>query len=173
MKSFKILLVGLCLVSASAFAAGGEVSSNSGSSGVKRVGVGFSSLTNFTGAASSAAVLLKLNDKNAIQLLLSVPSASPFQFSVGGQYKATVAQHQNAGFHLGAGLSIGSLAVGGRNVFAVAINPLAGFHLPLIAGDRVELHLDGGPNLTLLDGTADFTIGAHSALLGATLVYLF
>lgn len=133
--------------------------------------VGYSAILRATGADSSGTLLMRLTPVDALQFHLSVPSTSPFQFTVVSQYKRTITQSQNAGFHIGGGLGLGSLRVGVENGFALSVNGLAGIHFRLADAPKVQFHVDGGPVLSVIDGDANFTIGALSGLLGLSIIY--
>ncbi|MCM2277055.1 MAG: hypothetical protein NDJ89_03150 [Oligoflexia bacterium] len=163
------------------------------SSSSTKTGLGLASAEAFTGASSSLVALIRFDEKDAIQAYLSLPSTSPFTFSVGGIYKHTVTETpQGAGLHLGGGLSLGTFsktgvagidvsdlisAAGGTGIgsstgFALRLSGVAGLHFPLAVASKVMVHLDGGPTFSLLDGNAGFEIGAHSMLLGVSVVYM-
>ncbi|MCM2324426.1 MAG: hypothetical protein NDJ90_14300 [Oligoflexia bacterium] len=140
-----------------------------------KFGLGVASASQLTGAQSSLTGVMELDPNTTIQALLSMPSTSPFEFSLGGLFKYTVAGSPNVGFHIGGGLTLGALSnpVTGDSAFALGIAGIGGLHFPLTSSRQVMLHLDGGPAFSLIDGEADFAIGALSGLLGVSVLYMF
>jgi hypothetical protein len=140
-----------------------------------RYGLGYSAATSLTGSATSVTGLIELRGGNMIQGYLSVPSTSPFEFTVGANFKHTIAESQNAGFHIGGGAILGTLAGGakGGSAFALGLDGIAGIHFSLAGASHVQIHLDGGPCLNIIDGNSNFSIGALSGLLGASVIYMF
>lgn len=187
MKSFNFKQLACVLlalaVSTSAFAAPRDTKKTAEPSDVHPVpavtsssggfGIGYASTLIFTGAASSVTGLIKINETNAIQVFLSIPTTSPFEFTAGGNYKYTVSGGSSAGFHVGGGFTLGSLSVGRGNGFALAVGPTAGIHFALPSVSRVQFHFDGGPVFSTVDGNSNFVLGSHSALLGASIIYMF
>lgn len=152
-----------------------------------RFGFGYSLVSELTGGASSAVTaILELSDKQALQFHLALPSSSPFEFAVVGQFKQTITESQNAGFHVGGGLGLGSVSTGSTTTivagvpvvtsssgFLLSINALAGIHYKFSDAPNLRFHFDGGPTFTSTDGEADFSIGAASSWFGASVLYMF
>lgn len=151
-----------------------------------RYGLGFASAYNLTASSTALTGWIGLTPKFGIQPLLSIGSTSPFNFSVGGIGKYTVAQRGAAGFHLGGGLSVGSIHKGTtqggilfgnsgiptKSGFNMGLAALAGVHYEL-PNTSLVLHFDGGANFGLADGDSDFNLGTVGSLLGASIIYLF
>lgn len=159
--------------SAAAAVTRSESSAGSGDAGWS---LGFSTITYAIGNSaitlpSSLTGLLHMSGGNYLQLNTTIIDTNPFQFMVSGLFKHDLSSRRGAGFHIGGGLGLGVQSTGGGTGFALAINPLAGFHFPFTDNSPVSVHLDGGPIIYILDGSAAFRMSASSYLLGATLVY--
>lgn len=152
-----------------------------------RYGLGFASAYNLTASSTALTGWIGLTPKFGIQPLLSIGSTSPFNFSVGGIGKYTIAQRGAGGFHLGGGLSVGSIHKGAstnsgslfgnsgtasKSGFNMGLAALAGVHYEL-PNTSLVLHFDGGANFGLADGDTDFNLGTVGSLLGASIIYLF
>lgn len=98
-----------------------------------------------------------------------------FVFGVGGIYKFTVAGDRRIGFHVGPGISLGTVAMGAgaatSSEFAFSISGMAGAHFT--AFDRVMFSIDGGPILAVVDGDANFAMKPMGEHLGVSVHYLF
>jgi len=137
-----------------------------------RKGLGFGSVQGLTGTATSVSGWLELDSNNSVQAFFGIPSTSPFQFSLGGLYHHNVASRGSASFHVGGGFAAGLLGAGRNTDFALSLVANAGIRYQL-QDSPVFVSLDGGPGFSLLNGNSDFSIGAHSGLLGASVIYVF
>ncbi len=189
-SSLVLLSLTLTLSAATSFAAEKKKESASapavsysegGSAGSSRWGAGVST---YSAAAigPSAVAMIDMDGVNMIQLMFSVQSTSSFQFDVGGLYKHKLTHGGNSGFHVGGGVGLGTAGstttVTGTTVttgsdFTFAIAGVAGIHYNLPGTTDLILHLDAGPILTINNGNAQFQITPLSAILGATIVYMF
>ena len=148
-----------------------------------------SALPTVGGTGGSLTGIIHLTNVDMIQLLAGITGTTGgFGFGVGGLYKRTVIGNQSAGFHLGGGFGIGTVAGAGGAVngsstsFAMSIAAVIGAHFE-IPGTQIALHFDGGPDFTLVSvsgtngigggTTTNFAMGPLSSLLGATVVYAF
>ena len=135
--------------------------------------LGVADTGNFMTGQSLSALFSINNDW--IQANLAIEGVnSNFVFSVGGAYKFTVAGNNRAGFHVGPGISLGTqaLATGrGGTKFGFAVVGMFGGHYTLF--ERLLLSVDGGPILTVVDGTVDFQVKPMGSLLGVGIHYLF
>jgi len=155
----------------------------------KKLAVGIASSEQLTKATAFTGIM-ELDSKNLIQAYFAVPSSSPFQFSLAGAYKHTLAEHGSAGLHVGGGLGFGitsksaaalignslAEAFGGTGSssatdFYVSFAGIGGIHMPFPGTSNVMIHFDAGPVLHIQSGANDFNIGALSGLLGASIVY--
>ncbi|OFZ19245.1 MAG: hypothetical protein A2X94_05670 [Bdellovibrionales bacterium GWB1_55_8] len=149
-----------------------EMSNEAGDS--KRLGFGLASVEGFTMGSASLLGVLELNTDNALHVYLTLPSTSPFQFSVGSAFKHVVARKDRASVHVGAGLALGTIATTSASAdFLLSVAGVVGLELGFPGADNVIIHLDGGPAIQVLDGEADFGIGAFSGLLGLSVAYMF
>ncbi|HLE01097.1 MAG TPA: hypothetical protein VJB59_12610 [Bdellovibrionota bacterium] len=169
--------------------------SESGRPAPRRMAVGISSSDVVTGSATSLAGILELDSQNLIHGYFSLPSTSPFQFSLAGLYKHNVAGSSSVGLHIGGGLGLGSTSEGvaAANAAAAAAAALggvaapatsdtafffqlmgvAGIHLPFPGVSNMMIHFDAGPALHIQSNLNDFGIGAFGSLLGASVFYYF
>ena len=113
-----------------------------------------------------------IGSAGSVQALFAIASSDPFQFSVGGIYRHRVFGDGDPGFHLGAGVNLGTAGglggVGGSSFF-LNIFPLAGFHFNLGGSlKRISLSFDGGLNFHITPGF-QFQAGPASGLLGGLL----
>lgn len=137
-----------------------------------RKGLGFASVEGLTGTATSVTGWLELDSKNSVQGFLGIPTTSPFQFSLGGLFHRIVASKGSASFHWGGGLAAGILGAARKTDFALSLIANLGIRYQL-QDSPIFVSLDGGPGFSLLNGNSDFSIGAHSGLLGASVIYVF
>jgi hypothetical protein len=151
-------------------------------------GLGFASAYNVTSSNTALTGWIGLSPKFGIQPLLSVGSTSPFNFAAGALGKYTIVQQGAGGFHLGGGLTLGSVhvgstgggtlfgnsaAIGAKTGFSMGLTALAGVHYQL-PNTSIMLHFDGGANFGLIDGDTDFNLGSTiGGLLGASIIYMF
>jgi len=142
----------------------GSASTNSG----RHYGLGFASMSTGVGNSTMLTGWIPFKPSMGIQAYLGVPTtAGSFNFLAGGAFKATIAGNSQAAIHVGGNLLLGALA----SNFTVAFGGLAGAHFTV--APSVLLSVDGGPQLTIVGGTANFSLGALSSLLGASLIFLF
>lgn len=184
MKSFNfkfLVVMGLVLVAGSVAQAkekkmGGikedaisvSQSVESRSSGAGKFGLGFSEYSGFSGFSNNIAGYLKLTDTQALQFNLGLTTSGAFSFTGGAIYKHTIASSQNAGFHVGGGLTIGTL----QSSFALSVAGVAGLHFRLADAPHVMFSFDGGPTFTVVGGASNFNLTALSGLLGASVIYM-
>lgn len=146
-----------------------------------RFGLGFSTLQNVipqrTGTLTG---IFNFNSLDALQLFLAIPQTSP-AFNLGGAvfYKRTIAESQNAGFHLGGGVGLADVSqsgVTGAN-FGMNFTVLAGFHFQLPSIPHIVVHLDGGPSFSFYNTSptskTNFTLTPLSPALGLSILYFF
>jgi hypothetical protein len=142
------------------------------------------------GTGGSLTGIIHLTNLDMIQLLAGVTGTTGgFGFGVGGLYKRTVMGNQSAGFDLGGGFGIGTVAgaggaaaVGSSTSFAFSITAVIGAHFE-IPGTPIALHFNGGPAFSLvsISGTngiggatvTNFAMGPLSSFLGSSIVYTF
>ena len=169
---FSILIVSIAIftsVFTSSFisAAQAEVVEGSSSNG-KHYGLGFASVTTGIGNSTMLTGWIPFKPSMGIQAYLGIPTtAGSFNFLAGGAFKATVAGNSQAAIHVGGNLLMGAL----MSNFAVVFGGLAGAHFNI--APSVLFSVDGGPQLQIVGGTANFSLGAFSSLLGASLIFLF
>jgi hypothetical protein len=82
-------------------------------------------------------------------------------------YKHLIAGTGENGFHVGAGIGVGSFP---RDKSFMHINGLVGFRYS--PASQVYLHVDGGISVGSADSKTEVMIGGNSALFGITLAYL-
>ncbi len=139
--------------------------------GLARKGLGFASVEGLTGTATSVTGWMELDSSNSVQAFFGIPSTSPFQFSLGRLYHHNVASKGGASFHVGGGFAAGLLGAAKAD-FALSLIANMGIRYQL-ENAPVFVSLDGGPGFSLVDGNSDFSIGAHSGILGASVIYVF
>jgi hypothetical protein len=133
----------------------------------KSFGLGVASFGG-SGGGTSITGWIPLQDRAGVQVFLGIPNtAVNFNFSAGGAYKLTTHGTSSNGFHIGGNVLMGS--TGGN--FTVQPGGLVGIHFT--PAHSMLLAFDGGPQLTITDGEADFSLDAFSAQLGASLIYFF
>lgn len=142
--------------------------------------VGFSTVQNAVpGSTAAITGMIQLTPVDTFQAFFTIPSTSPFEIGGAGLYKRTIASSKGAGFHVGGGLGLGSISgkAAGGNFFSMNLSVIGGFHFELPGIPHVVAHLDGGPAFSLVttdpSTTTNFQVGALSAALGASIVYLF
>lgn len=183
MRFFSLLAFALTL-STAAFAGERHLSSTTAAAGAKPVAVGVSDTTNLTGGQSVSVMFA--TDKDWIHTFLGVNhSQGSFSFGAGGIYKFTVHGNRAMGFHVGPGLAVGTVSVGGSSVnvsgstvtvesstkFGFSILGDVGAHYALF--DRLVLSLDGGPIFSVVDGEFNFMLKPIGEVLGLSVHYLF
>ncbi len=107
--------------------------------------------------------------QNITWWMFAVQNTSPFTFNIGGLYKHKLSHGGNSGFHVGGGLGLGTVA----STFGFSVAGVAGIHYNLPGTTDLVLHVDAGPVLTIIDGSATFALSPFSGIFGATLVYMF
>ena len=133
-----------------------------------RFGVGLASLSTGAGNETALTGWIPLKQSMGIQPYFAIPATTgSFNFLAGGAFKKTVHGNSSAALHLGADLLFGSL----NSNFTMIFGGLFGAHF--ILAPSMILAIDGGPQLTFSGGNANFSIGAVSSLLGASLIYFF
>lgn len=105
-------------------------------------------------------------EKGAIQTYFSIPTTSPFNFGMGGNYKYTLTGMQTMGMHVGGGIGLGSSNSGNGGKFFFMFNGIAGIHFALPGTKDVLFHVDAGPSFLINDGAFSFhaevlQIGVH------------
>ncbi len=124
------------------------------------------------GNATGISGMLDLNDIHSLQFTAAIRQVRPsFQFGVGTYYRATVAGNTAAGFHVGAGATLGTGFIGNDAAFCAAISPIAGVHFEAVR--NIKFSFDGGMNLDIYDGNVAFGVGGTGPLLGASVHYMF
>jgi hypothetical protein len=120
------------------------------------------------GGATSITGWIPLKERSGIQVFLGIPTTNGnFNFSAGGAYKATTNGTSMNGFHIGGNLLLGSNA----GNFTVQTGGLLGIHFA--PAHSMLFAFDGGPQLTIVSSTADFSFDTFSTMLGASLIYFF
>jgi hypothetical protein len=150
------------------FTSAAHAEPSEGGFGGKRHGLGFASISTGVGNSTVLTGWIPFKPSMGIQAYLGIPTtAGSFNFLAGGAFKATVAGNSQAAIHVGGNLLMGAVA----SNFTVAFGGLAGAHFNI--APSVLFSVDGGPQLTIIGGTANFSLGALSSLLGASLMFLF
>ena len=130
-------------------------------------GLGVSSFGG-SGGTTSLTGWIPLQERAGIQLFLGIPTTTGnFNFSGGGAYKVTTHGNASNGFHLGGNVLMGSTA----GNFTVQTGGLIGLHFS--PASSMLLAFDGGPQLSIVSGNANFSLNTFSAQLGASLIYFF
>lgn len=153
----------------------------------KTVSLGLTSLGN--GGISG---MLDLGSRQNLQAYAGIQGVSgAFQFTVGGIYRMGIFGTRANGFHIGGGVELGTTlgttttntttTVAGIDVtvpttttgavFFAKFLPLAGIHFSLSGVEALTFSVDAGPQLSIVDGNADFSMGPLSGLLGASVHY--
>jgi hypothetical protein len=123
---------------------------------------------------SAVTGLFNLSSGDMIQVLFAVPSTvGDLSLGVGGVYKHSISEHQGAGFHLGGGLALGTIA----GDFAISMAAIAGLRFSVPGTSAIQIHLDGGPSFSLIstspNSQSSFAISALSTALGLSVFYIF
>lgn len=140
----------------------------------RKWGVGYSVSSLFTGSATTVTGMVRINPQDYFQGHLAIPSTSPsFELTCGFLYKKAIKESENAGLHLGGGMSFGSMRGGSGNEFVMFVGPVGGIHFSLGNARQVQFHFDGGPTFRILNNNNNFVLGAYSSLLGASVLYWF
>lgn len=160
-------------------------SQSASSKGVDRLGVGLTTISTVPSVGlASFSGWFDLTSTSSIQAVFGIASTSPFLFGIGGFFRHTVTGGQQTGVHLGGGLSFGTVgstvtaasilagATSATNVF-INISPLAGFHFTLPGLTNIMASVDGGPVLSIVDGSTTFGMGGLSSALGFSIHYFF
>jgi len=142
-------------------------SSSANSSG-KHFGLGFASVYTAGGDSTMLTAWVPLKRALGIQLYLGVPGTlGGLNFLTGAAFKGTIAGNSVAAIHLGVNLLLGSI----NQSFTMGFGGLVGAHFTV--APSVLFAVDGGPQIGVNNGKANFSLGALSSLLGASLMYLF
>lgn len=135
-----------------------------------QMALGFADTTYIAGGQSASA-LFSSND-DWLQTIFTINGTrGNFYFAVGGIYKFTIAGNARAGFHVGPGVTLGTVPTGTGSEFGFSLVGLAGGHFTLF--ERLILSVDGGPQLSVVDGNTDFRLKPMGELLGLSVHYLF
>jgi hypothetical protein len=123
----------------------------------------------------SVSGIFDLSSLDMIQALLGVGGTQgTFQIGLGGLYKRTIAGTHAFGLHVGGGLAYENVSIaanGGSGNNTFIITGVAGIHARFPGLERIALHFDAGPSLSLFNSTSNFTLGALSSALGLSVVY--
>lgn len=158
-----------------------EVRADSPSTSANRFGLGFA-----TGAIGGTATNTALSgwidfgEKFSIQPVAAIGTTrQTFQFGAGAFFRATMHGNQNNGFHVGGGLTLGTLRLADKTTgvigseFYTTINGLVGFHFILPHTEHIGMSFDGGPALEIVNGDSNFSLQALSSFLGWSIYYFF
>ena len=144
-----------------------------------RFGLGFSTI-GFNGLQNSSFTgVYTMNRDDLLQGFFSIPQTTPFNMGGAVLFKHTLVSSSNAGFHVGGGFGLASINNGGFSGANLGLNfaLVAGFHFELPGVPHVVVHLDGGPNFSLINtnpnSQTNFSMTALSPALGASVLYLF
>jgi hypothetical protein len=139
--------------------------------------LGVSSISPAGGGNGALTGFINFTNLDAVQLFLAIPGTTGgFSFGVGGLYKHTLWGNSSHGLHVGGGAGLGTVA----GNFAMNLDAIAGVHYTL-PNTTVSFHFDGGAVFSLVSAggttgggtTTNFSIGALSNILGASVVYGF
>ena len=136
-------------------------------------GLGVGAVSKLTGTDTALVAQFDFSSANSVQAFAGIGGTSPFSFGLGGLFKRTIKTFSLGGFHLGGGLGLGSGQTLKGSAFFFSVAAIGGFHFSLPGVDRIQISVDAGPVLNVLDGTANLTLGGLSSALGLSLVYLF
>jgi hypothetical protein len=148
----------------------------------KRVGLGFTTAGPLTsgGNIPGFSGWFELSGADSLQAVFGIGSTDPFQFGLGGYFRHRVAGNENAGFHLGGGLLLGTVGntvtvagvTGSNTDFYIAISPLAGFQFNVPTLSNIFMSVDGGLNFVIVDGNFNLSATSLSPALGLSIHYL-
>ncbi len=159
------------------YSQGAAPSTSSYSSGsfmnTNRDGIGFSTGQVVTFGFSSLTGFFEVGPKGSVQVFFTIPTTAPFSIAVGGLYKHTVLEGQGGGLHLGGGFGFGSINLGTGANFGVDIAGIAGFHFGVPGAPRIQVNLDGGVSLQIINNSTNFAMAPLSPALGASVIYFF
>ncbi len=142
------------------------------SSSERSYGVGFAAVEHLTGTPTALTGVYQFDSYNLIQAFFAIESTSPIgRFNVAGLYKHSIIQGENAGLHIGFGLGAGNVETDHGGEFAFAMVAVGGIHLSVPGLSNVKIHLDGGPQFSIIDSNSSFAIRALSPALGLSLYY--
>ncbi len=113
-----------------------------------------------------------------IEPLVDISGTNSFQFAVGALAKYTVVNVGAAGFHIGGGLTLGSVnslkpTTLNAHDFLFGLTGLMGVHFTIPGTSNIVAAFDGGPMLNITGGTANFILEPLSVLAGFSVMYLF
>ncbi len=143
------------------------------------LGAGFSTIQNAVpGNVPAFTITYDLASTDLLQGFFSIPQTNFLNLGGALFYKHTLTQSRGAGFHIGAGAGLGILNTGLGGTFSMSLTALGGFHFQLPGIPHIIVHLDGGPNFTVLNTNpiatqTNFQFGGLSPALGASILYLF
>jgi hypothetical protein len=150
----------------------------------KPFALGVADTTNLTGGQSASVMFA--TQKDWIHTFLGVNhSQGSFAFGAGAIYKFTVQGTRAAGFHIGPGVSVGTVSFSGSSVrvagntlsveggtkFGFAIVGDVGAHYTLF--DHLIFSMDAGPIFSVVDGSFNFMLKPIGEVLGLSFHYLF
>lgn len=138
--------------------------------GSNRLGLGVATVNVGTAGAQTLItgwIPLKSSSMGIQPYLGIFGTTGSFNFLAGAAFKATIAGGASTGLHIGGDVLLGSVA----SEFVGTFGGIFGFHYAF--HPQVFLHVDAGPQVSVAAGTANFTLGGVSSLLGASLIYLF
>lgn len=140
------------------------------------MGLGLAAVENLTLSSTALTGVYQLSQENLIQAFFAMDSTSPLgRFNLAGLFKHGLYGNEDIGIHVGAGAGIGNAPSPktGQGSVAFTLVGIAGLHFPVPGAPRINVHLDGGPQLAIIDGNANFAIKALSPALGLSVFYLF
>jgi hypothetical protein len=147
--------------------------SRSPAEGKPRFGLGLASVSGLTQTQTAITGWFELDRKNAFQGFIGFGGTSPVQIMGAALFKHLLAESGNAGFHLGGGFGIGATSAAASTAFGLTVTGVMGVRYSLGENSRTILQFDGGPLFSLVGSSSNFTIGALSANLGASIIYNF
>ncbi len=138
-----------------------------------RFGLGIATTNNIDFGVTSLTGWVDLNNSTGIQMYFTIPQTSPFQIGFAGIIKHTMVENMNIGLHIGGGIGLADVPVGGAGKFGFALNGIGGVHFPFPGASNTRIDLDAGPSFRVVDGNSNFSVGAVSAALGLSVLYFF
>ncbi len=166
-RRLSMLLVA-CALSASAIAADSKSASLAPMQSDRDLGLGIGGIGTSIANISVITGWIPLSSTVALQPYFGIPSTTgTFNILGGSALKFAVAGTQNAGFHLGGDVLLGSVA----NSFTAIFGGLLGVHFNV--APSIMIQADGGPQIAINNGNTDFSVGGFSGFLGASILYIF
>ncbi len=135
-------------------------------------------ITSLGGGAISG--MMDMGAHQTVQAYLGIPGTSgAFRSVLGGLYRITLTGPRAHGLHVGGGMELGTTGVpkystsgvSYSTAFFINLLPAVGIHFSFPGLEALTFSLDGGPQLRITDGSANFLIGPLSGLLGASVHY--